>query len=68
MKTEIGARLHGVVQAMVRALELTSKCNRKPLESCEQGPTCGDVMFYKDFSGEQLKLVKLVIRRSEYYR
>lgn len=67
MEIEIGARLYGVLQAMVRALELTSKCNRKPLESCEQGPTCCDVMFYKDFSGEHQKLVKLVVRRSEHY-
>lgn len=67
MEIEIGARLYGVLQAMVRALELTSKCNRKPLESREQGPTCCDVMFYKEFSGEHQKLVKLVVRRSEHY-
>lgn len=33
-------RLYGILQTTVQALELTSKCNRKPLECCEQGPAC----------------------------
>lgn len=37
----------GFLCAMVRAFEFTFKCNRKPLEGCEQGPGCCDVCFIK---------------------
>lgn len=47
MEIERGARLHGVLQGAVRALELTAMCNRKPLKGCEQGPACCDVCFIK---------------------
>lgn len=40
MKLSRGARLHRVLRPREGLWKLLAGCNRKPLESCEQGPAC----------------------------